>query len=75
MLEKSVQAQFLVPMAVALAFGVVFSTVISLLIVPCTYLILTDLKRGVRIALNLDRSQEQPMERDDAEELESAAAQ
>lgn len=75
MLEKSVQAQFLVPMAVALAFGVVFSTVISLLIVPCTYLILTDLKRGMRIALNLDRSQEQPMERDDAEELEPAAAQ
>ena len=31
LLEKSMQARFLIPMAVALAFGVVFSTVISLI--------------------------------------------
>ena len=48
MLEKSMQAKFLIPMAVALAFGVVFSTVISLMIVPCSYLIMTDVKRGGR---------------------------
>ncbi|HYE33364.1 MAG TPA: efflux RND transporter permease subunit, partial [Methylomirabilota bacterium] len=43
-LERSVQAQFLVPMAVSLGFGVIFSTAISLLLVPTLYLILEDLK-------------------------------
>jgi len=45
LLERSVQAQFLVPMAVSLAFGVLFSTFITLLLVPSLYLILEDLKR------------------------------
>ena len=45
LLERSVQARFLVPMAVSLAFGVLFATAISLLLVPCGYLILEDLKR------------------------------
>lgn len=44
MLERSVQAQFLIPMAVSLAFGVLFSTLISLVFVPCCYLILHDLQ-------------------------------
>jgi multidrug efflux pump subunit AcrB/ribosome modulation factor len=39
-LETSVQAQFLIPMAVSLAFGVVFATLISLLLVPASYLLL-----------------------------------
>ncbi len=43
MLNKSVQAQFLVPMAVSLAFGVLFATVVTLLVVPSAYLILHDL--------------------------------
>ena len=42
MLEKSLQAQFLIPMGVSLAYGVVFATVISLLLVPAIYLILDD---------------------------------
>ena len=42
--EKSLQAQFLIPMATSLAFGVLFATFITLLLVPCTYLILEDLK-------------------------------
>lgn len=44
-LERSVQAQFLVPMGVSLAFGVLFSTGISLLLVPACYVILEDLRR------------------------------
>jgi multidrug efflux pump subunit AcrB len=44
MLEKSVQAQFLIPMAVALAFGVLFATLITLALVPAIYLILEDFK-------------------------------
>lgn len=42
-LEKSVQAQFLIPMAVSLGFGVLFATLITLLLVPSLYLILEDL--------------------------------
>jgi multidrug efflux pump subunit AcrB len=45
LLEKSVQAKFLVPMAVSLGFGVLFSTVITLIIVPSIYMILEDVKR------------------------------
>ena len=48
MLEKSVQAQFLIPMAVALVFGVLFSTMITLVLVPCGYLILEDFNRAAR---------------------------
>lgn len=45
MLEKSVQAQFLIPMAVSLAFGVMFATTVSLLLIPSAYHILEDLKQ------------------------------
>jgi len=45
MLEESVQAQFLIPMAVSMAFGVMFATVVSLLLVPASYYILDDLKQ------------------------------
>jgi multidrug efflux pump subunit AcrB len=44
LLEKSMQARFLVPMAVSLGFGVIFSTMITLVLVPCGYLILEDLR-------------------------------
>ncbi|MFT7486055.1 MAG: multidrug efflux pump subunit AcrB, partial [Candidatus Paceibacteria bacterium] len=44
MFETSVQAQFLVPMAITLAFGVIFSTAITLVFVPASYLVLEDLK-------------------------------
>jgi multidrug efflux pump subunit AcrB len=42
LLETSAQAQFVLPMAVSLAFGIVFATVISLIVVPCLYLMLDD---------------------------------
>ncbi|NVJ61643.1 MAG: efflux RND transporter permease subunit [Gammaproteobacteria bacterium] len=42
--EKSTQAQFLIPMAVSLGFGILFATVITLFIVPINYLILEDIK-------------------------------
>lgn len=45
MFNRSVQAQFLIPMAVSLAFGVLFATVVTLLVVPSGYIILEDLKR------------------------------
>lgn len=50
LLEKSMQAKFLVPMAVSLGFGVVFATFITLVIVPSVYLIMDDMKRvGLRL--------------------------
>lgn len=45
--ETSVQARFLVPMAVSLGFGVLAATFIMLLIVPCSYVILEDARRNV----------------------------
>ena len=42
-LEKSIQAQFLIPMALSLAFGVLFATGITLILVPIVYRILEDL--------------------------------
>ena len=47
MLEKSLQARFLIPMAVSLAFGVLFATLITLVLVPSLYMILEDLKSGL----------------------------
>jgi len=44
LLEKSLQARFLIPMAVSLAFGIVFATMITLLLVPSLYMILEDIK-------------------------------
>jgi len=43
LLEKSIQAKFLIPMAVSLAFGVMFATLITLILVPTSYLVLQDI--------------------------------
>ena len=45
LLERSLQAQFLIPMAVSLAFGVVFATIITLILIPVGYYILEDIKQ------------------------------
>jgi multidrug efflux pump subunit AcrB len=47
MFEKSTQAQFVLPMGVSLAWGVLFATFITLILVPISYLILEDLKSGL----------------------------
>jgi len=36
--DRSLQAQFLIPMAVSIAFGILFATVITLFLIPCAYL-------------------------------------
>ncbi|NND67824.1 MAG: efflux RND transporter permease subunit [Halioglobus sp.] len=45
LLETSTQAEMIVPMAISLAFGIVFATVITLLLIPSLYMILDDFKR------------------------------
>ena len=42
-IERSVQAQFLIPMAISLGFGVLFATFITLLLIPCGYMIREDI--------------------------------
>ena len=51
MLDQSIGAAFLQPMAVALAFGVLFATFITLVLVPTAYLIIEDARRAGRRAL------------------------
>jgi multidrug efflux pump subunit AcrB len=45
--ERSLQARFLIPMAISLAFGVMFATVITLFLVPSLYMVLEDIKTRV----------------------------
>ena len=42
LMEKSVQAQFLIPMALSLAVGIVVATAITLILIPTLYTILED---------------------------------
>ncbi|KPV94410.1 Cobalt-zinc-cadmium resistance protein CzcA [Pseudoalteromonas sp. P1-9] len=44
--EQQTQAQFLIPMAVSLGFGIIFATLITLILVPVNYLIVEKLKTG-----------------------------
>jgi multidrug efflux pump subunit AcrB len=48
--ETSLQARFLIPMAVSLGYGIVFATAITLILVPCLYRILEDLKAAFGMA-------------------------
>ena len=48
MFETSLQAAFVIPMAVALGFAVLYATLVTLILVPCLYLILLDLGKPFR---------------------------
>ena len=48
LIEKSVQAKFLVPMAISLAYGVLFATLITLLLVPTSYVIIHDFQNWIK---------------------------
>ncbi len=43
-LERSIQAKFLIPMAISLGFGILFATGITLILIPCFYLVVENLK-------------------------------
>jgi multidrug efflux pump subunit AcrB len=47
LLETSLQAQLLIPMAASLAFGIVFATIITLILIPALYLLLDDARKGL----------------------------
>lgn len=42
--EKSTQAQFLIPMAVSLGFGILFATFITLILIPVNYMLVERVK-------------------------------
>ncbi len=47
LLERSLQARFLVPMAISIAFGILFATAITLLLVPALYMVLEDTRAAL----------------------------
>ena len=51
LLETSTTAQFLIPMAISLAFGILFATAITLILAPVNLLIVDDLKRALHKTL------------------------
>jgi multidrug efflux pump subunit AcrB len=54
LLEPSMQARFLVPMVISLAFGILFATGLVLLLVPSLYLIVEDLRHATHVAPAVD---------------------
>lgn len=56
LLEDNLSAQFVTPMAVSLGFGIMFATVITLVLIPCLYVVLNDIK------LKTSRSQGEAIE-------------
>jgi multidrug efflux pump subunit AcrB len=68
MLETSMQAQMLIPMAISLAFGIVFATVITLFLIPSLYLLQEDFGRWLSDMKNLLLGRD-PITEPDAEPL------
>ena len=50
--ERSLQAQWLIPIGISLAFGVLFALFVTLLFVPALYGIGADIRRGVSYLFN-----------------------
>jgi multidrug efflux pump subunit AcrB len=59
-LETSVQARFLIPMAISLGFGVLLATVICLVLVPAVYAIIDDLASAFARLLGFVRGPAEP---------------
>ncbi|MFQ5548572.1 MAG: efflux RND transporter permease subunit [Woeseia sp.] len=53
MLETSLQAQYVIPMAISISFGIIFATVITLFLIPSLYMLAEDLGLMLRNAKNL----------------------
>ena len=51
-LEKSIQAQFLIPMAISLAYGVLFGTIFILLLFPVFIIIINDARKFIKFLIH-----------------------
>jgi multidrug efflux pump subunit AcrB len=62
MLETSLQAQFVIPMAISLSFGIIFATIITLFLIPSLYMLQEDfgelMTAGKNLLLNREPEQE-----------------
>jgi multidrug efflux pump subunit AcrB len=47
--ETSRQARFMIPMAISLGYGILFATCITLILVPCLYLVVEDIKAFIEL--------------------------
>jgi multidrug efflux pump subunit AcrB len=57
LLERSTQAQFLIPMAVSLGFGILYATLLSLILVPAGYMMLEDIKGWFGLSAEVEKSE------------------
>jgi Cu/Ag efflux pump CusA len=53
-LELSLQAQFVKPMATSLSFGILFSTVVTLILIPVLYFVAKDLQHWGKRLFNIE---------------------
>ena len=53
LLERSVQAQFVIPMAISVGFGIIFATVITLFLIPALYILQIDFLARARYLWDL----------------------
>jgi multidrug efflux pump subunit AcrB len=60
LLERSFQAQFLIPMAISICFGLLAATFLTLLYVPALYLIVRDIRNAVVARFKRSESQSHP---------------
>lgn len=51
-LETSRQARILIPMAISMGFGILFSTLITLILIPCLYMVVMDVRRWLGLKIN-----------------------
>jgi hypothetical protein len=61
-MERSSAANFLIPMAISLGFGILFATLITLILIPTNIMIVADIRRYFRAksrALRLSLTTEQ----------------
>jgi multidrug efflux pump subunit AcrB len=63
LLERSFQAQFLIPMAVSISFGLIAATVLTLLYVPALYLIVEDITNLFKVPDKKDDRELTPKDR------------
>lgn len=61
MFDKSTTAQFLIPMAISLGFGILFATLITLLLVPVNFMIAEDVRELLRDKRRSAKKEELPV--------------
>jgi multidrug efflux pump subunit AcrB len=71
--EQSVQARFLIPMAISLGFGVLFATVIVLLLIPALYMLVEDARAWLQRMWELVRGLARPAREPAAQAMVEAA--